>query len=654
MKIAEENKRRKESFRGEYNQITGVGSVIPRREVYIEEFGVINLPEEMFTYEWVNLIVGIGSIDGFASLHLQGDRKINSNAVYIYFLRTRLMCDFEFFCASCARIKDKASGQDVPFLLNHGQRKLLRLMESQRLNGKPIRIILLKARQWGGSTLTQIYFAWFQLFRKTGWHSVIAAHLSSSSANIKGMYSKLLENLPEWCSDEKLDFQPFERMQSTSIIKSRNNKVTIGSAESPNSIRGMDISMAHLSEVAFWADTPKKKATDLIRSITSPILPLPNTIIVMESTANGVGDYFHTEYIQSKQGNTDKECLFVAWYEIEQYTLPMTEEEYQPFYDSLNDYELFLWNSGATLESIKWYRAKRKEYQNDSDMQAEYPTNDVEAFALSGERAFRADLVDRLRKNCIKPIKIGEITSLTSKKQSGEESLQDIGFVEHHRGRLSMWADVDPQDIANRYIVVVDVGGRSNKADFSVICVIDRYWLMYGGTPEVVAQWRGHIDHDLLVWKAVHIAKYYNNALLVIESNTLETDTDGDHTEYILDQISDVYSNLYARTPADKIREGAPVRWGFHTNRATKTMIIDNMVAILREEQYIERDQEACNEFDRYEKKDNGSYGAIDGHHDDILMTRLIGMYVAYTEDLPKEVTNKPIKQRKIVSEATI
>jgi hypothetical protein len=217
-----------------------------------------------------------------------------------------------------------------------------------------------------------------------------------------------------------------------------------------------------------------------------------------------------------------------------------------------------------------------------------------------------------------------------------------------------MWADVDPQDIANRYIVVVDVGGRSNKADFSVICVIDRYWLMYGGSPEVVAQWRGHIDHDLLVWKAVHIAKYYNNALLVIESNTLETDTDGDHTEYILDQISDIYSNLYARTPADKIREGAPVRWGFHTNRATKTMIIDNMVAILREEQYIERDQEACNEFDLYEKKDNGSYGAIDGHHDDILMTRLIGMYVAYTEDLPKEVTNKPIKQRKIVSEATI
>lgn len=651
MNVVEENKSRLLRFKGEYNQITGAGSVIPRREVYIEEFGVINLPEEMFTYEWVSLIVGIGSIEGFVTMHL---KKEDYNAVYVYFLRTRLLCDFEFFCASCARIKDKSTGQDVPFLLNHGQRKLLRLMESQRLSGEPIRIILLKARQWGGSTLTQIYMAWFQLFRKTGWHSVIAAHLSSSSANIKGMYSKLLENLPGWCSDNKLDFQPFERMQSTSIIKSRNNKVTIGSAESPNSIRGMDITMAHLSEVAFWADTPRKKATDLIRSITSPILPQADSIIVMESTANGVGDYFHTEYINSKQGNTDKKALFVAWFEIEQYSLPMKEEEYQTFYDTLSDYELFLWNSGATLESIKWYRTKRKEYQNDSDMMAEYPTNDIEAFALSGERAFQAELINKLRKNCTPPLKVGEITSTTSKKQSGKESLQDISFVEHHRGRLSLWADREEAEIKNRYIVVVDVGGRSKKSDYSVICVIDRYWLMYGGVPEVVAQWRGHIDHDLLAWKAAHIAKYYNNALLVIESNTLETDSDGEHTEYILDQIAEEYPNLYARIPSDKIKESAPVRWGFHTNRSTKTMIIDNMVSILREDQYIERDHEACNEFDLYEKKDNGSYGAIEGHHDDILMTRLIGMYIAYTEDLPKEVTNKIARHKKIVSEATI
>ena len=79
---------------------------------------------------------------------------------------------------------------------------------------------------------------------------------------------------------------------------------------------------------------------------------------------------------------------------------------------------------------------------------------------------------------------------------------------------------------------------------------------MYGGVPEVVAQWYGHIDHDLLVWKSAQIASYYNKALLVIESNTLETeDTDGEHTEYILETLNGVYPNLYSRTdPTNKRR----------------------------------------------------------------------------------------------------
>ena len=79
-------------------------------------------------------------------------------------------------------------------------------------------------------------------------------------------------------------------MTSTAIISSVNCKVTIGSAETPNSVRGSDITMAHLSEVAYWKDTKEKKATDLIRSITSSILPIEESVIVLESTANGVGD----------------------------------------------------------------------------------------------------------------------------------------------------------------------------------------------------------------------------------------------------------------------------------------------------------------------------------------------------------------------------
>ena len=90
--------------------------------------------------------------------------------------------------------------------------------------------------------------------------------------------------------------------------------------------------------------------------------------------------------------------------------------------------------------------------------------------------------------------------------------------------------------------------------------------MMESGRPEVCAQWYGHIDMDLLAWKAVQVAHLYDNALLVVESNTLETHDEehwlegGDQSAYILNAIRDVYPNLYARkqSPED-IKRRAPV-----------------------------------------------------------------------------------------------
>ena len=64
--------------------------------------------------------------------------------------------------------------------------------------------------------------------------------------------------------------------------------------------------------------------------------------------------------------------------------------------------------------------------------------------------------------------------------------------------------------MANRYLTVVDVGGRSAKSDWSVIVVFDRLFMAEGGKPVVVDQWYGHIDIDLLAWKAAQIAAYYD------------------------------------------------------------------------------------------------------------------------------------------------
>ena len=126
--------------------------------------------------------------------------------------RQRIVDDFEYWCARCVTIKDKMDCCNVPLVLNRPQPRLLAVMEEQRVAGKPVRVILLKARQWGGSTLVQMYLAWMQLVRHTGWNSLICGHQHITSKGIKRMYNLLLRNYP--CEllddDEQLRFTKLE------------------------------------------------------------------------------------------------------------------------------------------------------------------------------------------------------------------------------------------------------------------------------------------------------------------------------------------------------------------------------------------------------------------------------------------------------------
>lgn len=186
-----------------------------------------------------------------------------------------------------------------------------------------------------------------------------------------------------------------------------------------------------------------------------------------------------------------------------------------------------------------------------------------------------------------------------------------------------------------------------------MITVFDRFDMMYGGNPSVVAQWRGHIDHDLLAWKSAQIAKWYDNALLVIESNTLETkdkdrQVDGDQSGFILNKIKNIYDNLYSRqsTNEDAVVEGAENKYGFHTNINTKPKIISLLIEIIRDHLYIERDSRCLDEYLTYELKE-GVYAAISGCHDDMLMTRAIGLWICYRE-MPLPVFQKISKENYI------
>lgn len=545
--------------------------------------------------------------------------------------RLRLRHDFEYWAVQCVRIRHKQTGRRIQFRLNAPQRRVLRMFEQERLAGHPLRFIMLKARQWGGSTLVQMYFAWIQCVLRRNWNSLICAHVKDTASGIRGMYDDMLAEYPEslWDDEEMPRFIPWQKASNTRELAGRGCRVTLASSFGQNAVRGLDFSMAHLSEVAFWQDSDRISPADFVRSVCGGIPQEELSMVVMESTANGVANYFHTVWRASEERRNAYRRIFVPWYEIEMYRCPCDDPA--ALIASWTPYERELWEKGLTLEMIQWYHDKRGEFPSDQAMMAEYPSDPVEAFANTGCGVFASEQIENIRTECREPIDL----SRTELPETAKPILQNPGAD----GVLKVWAlpAEDTLRYKHRYVVAVDVGGRSRHADWSVIAVFDRCPPDGSRRPTLVAQWRGHCDHDLLAFYAVKIAKAYHNALLIIESNTLETASEG-ASQYILEEINAIYRNLYVRTPRDKSGNATPSpRVGFHTNRATKSAAIANLIACVRNRSYSERDSAACDEMATYELQQNGSYAARKGYHDDLLMTRAIALYVISTMPPPRD-----------------
>ena len=691
-----ENDRRNEIMFAKFDPVTGEGSIGKRVLVSIADFAIPVqwLPVEMMDIPLVKKLVKAGSIDKFLSsvMHVEpnDDDFIKVSRTLI---RLRYKHDFPFWTATLVYIHNKDAGKDVLFRLWYPQRILVSRFEAKRKAGLPIRLILLKARQWGGSTTVQLYMAWLQFFHKKGLNSLIIAHQGTASDEIKDMFDLMIKKHPveflhklgEVYSENEPKLVGVGKSGSTYRVPQRDCKIKVGTAERPNGCRGGAYSLVHLSEVGLWKKTEGKSPEDIVRSACSGILARPYTMIVMESTADGVGTYFDAEYTAAADPTVKSqfEALFISWFQIEHYSRPFdSAEELRAFakwlWENRNNaytpsnreesgrYLWSLWEKGATLEAIHWYIYERAGKNDFAVMAAEFPSDDVEAFVHAGTMVFDKYLVKQFEPYCRKPKFVGEVYA---DADEGEEALSNLRFREDRQGLLSIWAmpeKFDDYEVTDRYLTVVDVGGRSNKADWSVIVVFDRLSMIDGSEPpSVVAQWYGHCDIDRLAWRAAQIAAFYNDSLLVIESNTLETHDKerqvegGDQSQYILNQISDIYPNLYARKQSeDEIREGAPRKYGFHTNVATKPMIISTLVKVIRERLYIERDKRCLDEYDTYERKPNGAYGAIVGKHDDLLMTRAIGLHICYREmEMPEfvPITNRTLrKDRSPVSEASI
>ncbi len=656
------------------DQYTGEGMPRHTEKVHIKDYTIKTqwLTPEVASHPLYLDVVSKGSILRYVHDFNQrnavafGGRRITEEGVRRELMMVRICNDPAFAFIVCFIIKNKFTGKNVPFRLNYAQIILLEELEAMRLAGEPIRLILLKARQWGGSTMTQLYMAWIQLFIKEGWNSVIVAQTSDVSRRIKAMYTRALENFPSSIifGTSKLKFRALDESGSDFFVadgkgkKIRDNILTVSSYEKFNSNRSADFAMAHYSEVTFWPETPSKKAEKVIDDINSNILEQPLTIEVMESTAMGMSGYFYEEYQLAKKGKSARKALFIPFFYLDKdMVMFKDDEERLQFARELircrfdieetattesGSYLFSLWLKGATLEGINWYIRNRRGKHSHSAMATEAPSDDIECFLFSGIRVFDVGLVAGMRDRYQRDPKYkGEIVQRDDKKVQLTRPAES--------GALWIWEDPDYTPTKDRYLVVVDVGGRTSKADYSVITVLDRWPIRFpGGKPEVVARWRGHIRFDYLAWKAVFIARYYNNALLAFESNTLDKKKgqqaefvpETDHVRSILSIIGDSYKNLYARiaTDPEDIRQGIYTKLGFSTNKKTKPDMVDAFTIAVEDDKFIDPDLRLYEEMAIYEHRADGTYGNASGagNHDDILMTDMIANFISADMPLPR------------------
>ena len=685
------NAQREKELFADYNPLTGEGAPGRRREIYIDDLyqgrpAILYLPVEMFSIGVIYRLARCESIEEFCyETYGEYDDDLRRTVIED-FLRTWGKYDFYFFCYAYARIKNKEGGEDIPFKLRPAQIKLTGYFEKARLEGKPIRVILLKCRQWGGSTLTQIYMAWIQIMWMKSWSSIIVGHQGDSAAEVKDMYVKLITQLPDFLFYEKgKDYdesQPKIKGGGTnnlSLIPARNCKIKTATAINPEGARGGDSAMAHCTEVAFWPQTEQRDPQKQIKSSCSGILMKPYTMIVYESTPNGA-NFFKDEWDRANE--TDEygekvsafEPVFVAWWEIEQYrdTPPNLLEWactlFERREDQKNkwDYLFHLWVIGATLEGIYWYRQKMAEYKDIQDMQQEYPSDPIEAFKYSGTAEFDIYRIEKQRKFCRKPLLQGDIYGDAPK---GELAMRNLHLVRETTGNLKIWAMPDKSiNLLNRYFISVDIGGKYKTSDYSCITVLDRADMMAAdgelnedAGPTVVAEWHGHCDADMLAIKCAQISHFYNDGLLIVENNTAYSklnDVDTDNvTELFFPILLPLYDNVYShnRSELDKSGNHRETKYGFNTNRSTKVSIIKYMGQCVRDMLWVEREKEMLDELSYYMKFPNGKYGAIPGKHDDRVMSRAIGLWVSRFEWDRYPVKVKPsqeeiLRQRKAIN----
>lgn len=302
-------------------------------------------------------------------------------------IRQNLKSDFLHYAFKCLKIRAK-DGEVKPFTLNKAQQHIHNCLERQRGQTGKVRALILKGRQQGCSTYVGGRY-YHRTTHNFGIKSFILTHALDATQNLYDMAKRFYANTP-------LLVRPIVSTNNSKelVFGDLDSGYKLGTAENKNVGRSSTVQLFHGSEVAFWSN-----AAEHAKGIMQAVPDAPGTEIILESTANGVGNYFHQAWQKAEGGISDFIAIFVPWYWQEEY-VRQTDEliKLTPHEEELKE------RYGLSLHQLSWRRYKIIDLSvsgvdGEKAFAQEYPFNANEAFQLTGEDSYiSSDIVMKARK----------------------------------------------------------------------------------------------------------------------------------------------------------------------------------------------------------------------------------------------------------------
>lgn len=515
-------------------------------------------------------------------------------------------------------------GDIQPFRPNWAQSIILEEFHLALQSGTPLRNIVLKARQLGVSTVIEAYI-YVMSFVIPNQRAAVIADQAPNSAHLLSMTDLYWETDP-YRSLYTTKYQARNVLHWVADSLPSNSSVQTMTAGSKQAGRSRTLHQLHCSELGFWLE-PDLVMTGLLQAVPTR----PRTLIALESTANGIGNYFYDQWARAMSHDSQYVPLFFPWWMHPEYRASYLRLTYQPL-AHLDEEErnlVTLFKVGLQVgtrrftlpdtvieDALAWRRYSIKnDCGNDlKKFHQEYPATPEEAFIATGTNVFPIQHINVCFKEL--PFLCGRL----------HRSGATVSFQPDIAGPFKVYKKPSP----NQEYGIYTVGGDATATmtgDFACAQILNRRTL------EQVATYRGRIDPARFAEELAKIGVYYNYASVAPENEGPGFSTIG--ALLVLD-----YPNIYQPEEPDGVQGNYTGKYGFSSTYKSKEDAVGWLLKLIVDHSITVHDRETYSELCTYVTLPGGGYGNAGGAkgHDDLVMalaiaavvTRNLGPVMAY------------------------